>query len=250
MQVTSNLMTTAFRHIILTILTFLELTVYAQKKTSENLKISHLIGDYYIFTTYKPINGNPFPSNGMYCLTDKGVVLFDTPWDTTQFQTLLDSIANRHNNKVVACIATHFHDDRTAGLEYYKSKSVKTYSSKQTFDLCKQHNEKQAEFYFTNDTTFNFGNHSFQTYYAGEGHTKDNIVVWFNDAKILYGGCLVKSTDNNGLGNIADANLNEWSATIKNLMKKYPKPTYLISGHFGWASNEGLHHTLKLLRQK
>jgi metallo-beta-lactamase class B len=248
--VTSNFMTPAFRHIILINLTFLGLTVYAQKQTTKNLKITPLTGDYYIFTTYKSINGNPFPSNGMYCIYDNGVVLFDTPWDTTQFQPLLDSIANRHNKKVVACIATHFHDDRTAGLEYYKSKGIKTYSSKQTFDLCKQNNEKQVEFYFTNDTTFNFGNHSFQTYYAGEGHTKDNIVIWCNDAKILYGGCLVKSTDNNGLGNIADANLNEWSATIKNVMKKYPKPTYVIPGHFGWTSNQGLEHTLKLLRQK
>lgn len=218
--------------------------------TNENLKISHLTGDYYIFTTYEPINGKPFPSNGMYCVTYNGVVLFDTPWDTTQFQPLLDSIANRHNKKVVACIATHFHEDRTAGLEYFKSKGIKTYSSKQTFDLCKQHNEKQAEFYFINDTTFNFVNHSFQTFYAGEGHTKDNIVLWCNDAKILYGGCLVKSTENKGLGNIADANLNEWSATIKNIIKKYPKPTYVIPGHFDWTSNQGLEHTLKLLRQK
>ena len=128
-------MTTAFRHIILINLTFFGLTVYAQKQTTKNLKITHLTSDYYIFTTYKPINGNPFPSNGMYCVTDNGVIMFDTPWDTTQFQPLLDSIANRHNKKVVVCIATHFHDDRTAGLEYYKSKGIKTYSSKQTFDF-------------------------------------------------------------------------------------------------------------------
>lgn len=218
--------------------------------TNENLNISHLTSDYYIFTTYKLINGNPFPSNGMYCVTDNGVVMFDTPWDTTQFQSLLDSIASRHNKKVVACIATHFHDDRTAGLEFLKSKGIKTFSSKQTFDLCKEHNEKQAEYYFTNDTTFTFGNHSFQTYYAGEGHTKDNIVIWCSDAKILYGGCLIKSIESNGLGNVADANLIEWATTIKNVIKKYPKPIYVIPGHFGWANNKGLQHTLKLLKKK
>ncbi len=218
--------------------------------TPENLKITHLTGDYYIFTTYKPINGSPFPSNGMYCVTNSGVIMFDTPWDTTQFQPLLDSITNRHHKKVVVCIATHFHDDRTAGLEYFKSKGIQTYSSKQTFDLCREHHEKQAAFYFTKDTTFIIGNHSFQTYYAGEGHTKDNIVVWCNDAKILYGGCLVKSTENHGLGNIADANLNAWKTTIKNVINKYPKPTYVIPGHFGWTSNKGLQHTLKLLKQQ
>ncbi len=219
-------------------------------RTSGNLKITHLSGDYYIFTTYKSINGNPFPSNGMYCVTENGVVMFDTPWDTTQFQSLLDSIDSRHNKKVIICIATHYHDDRTAGLEFFRKKGIKTYSSKQTYDLCKEHNEKQAEFYFNNDTTFTFGNHSFQTYYPGEGHTKDNIVIWCNDAAILYGGCLVKSTENEGLGNIADANLNEWSKTIKNVIRKYPKPAFVIPGHFGWTSNEGLKHTLKLLKNK
>jgi len=249
-RIGNNFMMTTVGHITLTIFSLLGMTVYSQNQTTDKLKISHLIGDYYIFTSYKPINGNPFPSNGMYCVTNDGVVMFDTPWDTSLFQVLLDSIVYRHDKKVVVCIATHFHDDRTAGLEYFNSKGIKTYSSKQTFDLCKEHNEKQAKYYFTKDTVFTFGNHSFQTYYAGEGHTKDNIVIWCKDAKILYGGCLVKSTDINGLGNIADANLNKWPTTIKKIIKKYPNPTYVIPGHFGWTSNEGLQHTLKLLRQK
>ena len=37
------------------------------------------------------------------------------------------------------------------------------------------------------------GQHAFQTYYGGQGHTPDNIVIWFDKEKILYGGCLVKS---------------------------------------------------------
>lgn len=214
-----------------------------------NLKITPITDDYFVFTSYRPINGKPFPSNGMYCVTDQGVVLLDTPWDSTQFQPLLDSIESRHNKSVVACIATHYHDDRTAGLDFYKSKGIATFSSRQTLALCKKHHEKQAAFYFINDTSFTFGNHSFQTYFPGEGHTKDNIVIWCEDAKILYGGCFVKSTENQGLGNIADANLKEWPTSIKKLMKKFPKPKFVIPGHFGWKRNKGLQHTLKLLRK-
>ncbi len=185
----------------------------------------------------------------MYLVTDKGVVLFDTPWDTTQFQPLLDSISDRHNKKVILAISTHSHDDRTAGLEFLRQNGVKTYSYKLTYDLCKEQNEKQAEFYFVKDTIFNLGNYKFETYYPGEGHTKDNIVIWIDKYKILYGGCLVKSTDNNNLGNIADANIKEWRPTIKKVIKKYPEPKFVIPGHFSWTSNKGLKHTLKLLRQ-
>jgi len=222
--------------------------IFGQAK-SESLRIIHLTGDFYVYTTYRNLNGNMIPSNSMYLVTEKGVIMFDTPWDTTQFQPLLDSIQNRHNKNVMLCIATHYHNDRTAGLDFLRQKGIKTCSSKLTYDLCKEHKEKQAEYYFTKDTTFIIGNHAFQTYYPGEGHTKDNIVIWFDDEKILYGGCLVKSTENNGLGNIADANLSEWTTTIKNVIKRFPKPIYVIPGHFDWSNNQGLEHTLKLLQE-
>ena len=222
----------------------------AQSNTWEHtLTISHLTGGFYIYTTYKPVNGAPFPSNSMYLVTDSGVVLFDTPWDSTQFQPLLDSIEVRHHKKVVLCIATHFHDDRTAGLTFLRQKGIKTYSSKMTYDLCKERNEKQSEYYFTTDTIFTIGGKRFQTYYPGEGHTKDNIIIWFDNERILYGGCLVKSMINKGLGYLADANTTAWSTSIKKILKRFPNPKYIIPGHFGWQNTKALHHTLQLLQE-
>ncbi len=222
----------------------------SSQENTPRLTISHITGDFYIYTTYKLLDGKPFPSNSAYVLTNKGAVMFDTPWDTTQFQPLLDSIQHRHNKNVVLCIATHYHNDRTAGLDFLKQKGIRTFSSKLTLDLCKEHHENQAEYYFTHDTTFTIGDRTFQTYYPGEGHTKDNIVLWFADENILYGGCLIKSTESNDLGNIADANLAEWPATIQNVIRRFTKPKYAIPGHFGWADNNGLEHTLQLLQKK
>ena len=216
--------------------------------TTCNLKISHLTGDFYIYTTYKDLNGSRYPSNSMYLVTHKGVVLFDTPWDSTQFEPLIDSIKVRHNKSVILCLSTHFHDDRTAGLGFLKQLGVKTYTSRQTYDLCKEHNEKQAQYFFLEDTVFSVGNHKFETYYPGEGHTKDNIVIWFDKEKILYGGCLVKSTETESIGNIADANVGEWSQTIKNVIIKYPHPLFVIPGHLGWGDITALQHTLKVLQ--
>jgi glyoxylase-like metal-dependent hydrolase (beta-lactamase superfamily II) len=116
------------------------------------LNISHLAGDYYVYTTYKDLDGYLFPSNSMYLVT-------------------------------------------------------------------------------------------------GEGHSRDNIVIWFPDLKILFGGCLVKSVESQGLGNTADANLREWGPSVRRVMKKYPKAKYVIPGHFGWKSRNGLKHTLKLLKR-
>lgn len=214
-----------------------------------NLKITHLSGDFYVFTTYRTFKGKPMSSNGMYLVTEKGVVMVDTPWDTTQFQPLLDSIKIKHNKNVVLCIATHSHEDRTGGLEYYKQKGIQTFATKQTDLICKERNEKRAEFLILKDTVFTVGQYSFQTYYGGAGHTSDNIVLWFEKNKILYGGCLVKSIEASDLGYLGDADTKQWTTTIKNIKKKFGKPTYVITGHQDWSDKKSLEHTLTLLRQ-
>jgi metallo-beta-lactamase class B len=208
------------------------------------LEISHLTGDFY--TTYNDYKGTPFPANGMYVITNSGAVVIDSPWDTTQFQHLLDSIKARHNTKAVLCIATHFHDDRTGGLEYYKTAGIKTYTTKKTDAVSKQRGMRRAEFLIEKDTVFTVGQYSFQTFYPGPGHAPDNIVIWFEKEKILYGGCLVKSVVDKNLGNLGDANTSEYAKTLANVIQKFKKPRYVIPGHKDWSDVKSLTHTLKM----
>ncbi|MEO6613547.1 MAG: BlaB/IND/MUS family subclass B1 metallo-beta-lactamase [Chitinophagaceae bacterium] len=222
-------------------------TIRAQDTTSK-LKISHLAGDFYVFTTYNYYKGSRIPANGMYVLTDKGVAMFDSPWDTTQFQPLLDSIKGRHHKDVVFCIATHFHEDRTGGLEYYKQQGIQTYTTRQTDELSRARGKKRAEFLIARDTVFTIGQYSFQTFFPGHGHTADNIVIWFAKEKILYGGCLVKSVEDSDLGNLADASITDYAGTIKNVQEKCKRPRYIIPGHNDWKSKRSLKHTLKMAR--
>lgn len=221
-------------------------TVFSQ---THKLEIQHLTGNLYVYTTYKTLEEKPFPSNSMYLLTDSGAVLFDTPWDTTQFQSLIDSIRVKHNKEVILCIVTHSHDDRTAGLDYYRSLGIRTYSSKKIVETCIEKNEPKPESFFLNDTTFIVGEAIFSTYYPGEGHTPDNIVIWFPSDKVLYAGCLVKSTESEGLGNLEDANLADWPQTLNNLLKRYPSPKFIIPGHQGWKDIGSIKHTIKLLKR-
>jgi glyoxylase-like metal-dependent hydrolase (beta-lactamase superfamily II) len=212
------------------------------------LAISPLINNFYIYTTYRLIDGMPFPSNSLYVITNVGAVLIDTPWNENQTEPLLDSIWKRHGKKVILCIVTHSHADRTAGLDILNQKGIPTFSSLQTKQLCAEKSEKQPSLYFTRDTSFQIGQLTLQTFYPGEGHTKDNLVIWFPQQKVLYGGCLVKSCQTGNLGNIADANLQEWPNTIKNLIQKFPEARYIIPGHQDWRSKKALKHTLSLLR--
>lgn len=228
---------------------FLLAMLFAIKATAQPLKITHLTGDYYIFNTWVTLDSGPYPANGMYLVTDKGVALFDSPWDTTQVRPLLDSIQARHHRKVVLCIATHFHEDRTGGLEILSRMGVATYTSLQTLELCRERKKPQPKYYFVNDTTFTLGNYSFSTWHPGAGHSKDNIVLWCDKDKVLYGGCFVKSKETQDIGNIADADLDEWRVSIQKTIDKYHTPSYVIPGHLDWTDNTALLHTRKLVKR-
>ncbi len=237
------------RNIILTITLIFSLNnIFGQTK-EENLKISLLTDDFYVYTTYNTYEGNKIPANGMYLLTDSGAVLFDTPWDTTQFQPLLDSIKLKHDKNVIICFATHWHSDRTEGLEYYKRLGIKTYTTVLTDELSKKNNKKRAEFLMTKDTIFTVGQYSFEIYYPGEGHTADNIIVWFEREGILYGGCLIKGADATDLGYLGDANVLEYETTLKKVQKKCFNPEFIIVSHHDWSNSNSLEHSIKLAEE-
>jgi metallo-beta-lactamase class B len=231
------------------ILTFLPATNFFAQTKTHKLNITHLTENFYIYTTYHSYKSETASANGLYAVTNNGVVLIDSPWDTTQFQPLLDSIQARHHQKVVFCIATHSHEDRSAGLQFYQQQNIKTYTSLQTDSISKATNQKRAQFHFTKDTTFTIGQLSFQTFYPGPGHTADNIVVWFPKQKILYGGCFIKSTEATGLGYIKEANLQAWPTSLKNVQQKFPQPKFIIPGHDNFTNLNAINHTLKLLQQ-
>ena len=236
--------------IIILIITFVfSLSNIFGQTEKAKLKISHLTGEFYIYTTYSTYEGEQVPANGMYLVTNNGIVLFDTPWDTTQFQPLLDSIKLRHNKNIELCIATHWHSDRTEGLEYYKQKGIKTYTTVLTDEFSKKNNKKRAEFLMTKDTAFNVGQFSFEIYYPGQGHTADNIIVWFDKEKILYGGCLIKGADAENLGYLGDANTTAYENTLKNVQKKCPNPKFIIISHSDWNNINSLKHSIKLAKK-
>jgi metallo-beta-lactamase class B len=237
------------RIIIFTIAFIFTLTNIFGQTENAKLKISHLTGDFYVYTTYNTYQQTQVPANGMYLVTSKGVVMFDTPWDTTQFQPLIDSIKLRHNKAVIMCFATHWHSDKTAGLEYYRQLGIKTYTTILTDELSKKNNKKRAEFLMANDTVFNVGQYVFETYYPGQGHTEDNIIIWFKKEKILYGGCLIKGADAEDLGYTDDGNVFEYAATLKGVKKKCRKPAFIIIAHSDWKNINSLKHSLVMAEE-
>ena len=84
----------------------------------------------------------------------------------------------------------------------------------------------------------------FELFYPGAGHARDNIVVWFPQQKVLFGGCFIKSVTATNLVNIADAVLSEWTPAIKRLQKKYKNIRTVVPGH-GTIQGDSLAHDVE-----
>ena len=232
----------------LTLFFFLITTICpAQNEKSLKVKITPLTSDIYVHTSYKMLGGVPFPSNGLIVNTSEGVVLIDTGWGDKPTKEILNWIRKNLKQPVVYCLLTHSHDDRLGGIRTMQKKNIRVLSTRPTATKAIKTGFPSPEGILPADTTFKIGNTRIRTYYPGPGHSHENITVWFPEEKVLFGGCLVKSTQATDLGNVADANLAQWPLAIRRLESMFSDMEYVIPGHQSWNSTHALQHTLDLL---
>ncbi|MCX6216927.1 subclass B1 metallo-beta-lactamase [Spirosoma sp.] len=241
--------------ILLTLLFFLRLIVSLQAQSAQRpeLVVTPLNKQVFVHTTYGMYGGTPFPSNGLIIKTEDGIVLVDTGWDTDtntdNTRELLRWVSNNLHQPVRLCIVTHAHEDRVGGISELRKAGVRVVSTPLTAQKSIKLGFESPEAVLPNDTTFSIGNEPIRCYFPGQGHTPDNIVVWLPNQKILYGGCLVKSVAAFGMGNLTDANLNEWGNSIQNLMIQFKSARIVVPGHQEWTDTQSLAHTLQLLKK-
>lgn len=202
----------------------------------------------YLYKTFGVFEGREYSTNALYLVTKKGVVLFDVPWQKSQYQSLMDTIKKRHSLPVVAVFATHSHADRAGDLSFYNNKGISTYATTKTNELLKKEGKATSNKIIKTGKKYKIGGEEFIVDFLGEGHTVDNVVVWFPKYNVLDGGCLVKSMSATDLGYTGEANVKEWPATMQKLKTKYPASAKVIPGHDQWKGDGHVEHTLQLLK--
>ncbi|MCW7504805.1 subclass B1 metallo-beta-lactamase [Leptospira paudalimensis] len=201
----------------------------------------------WIHKSFGSFQGITYPSNGLVVLTNKGIVVIDTPWTEPQTEELIQSIQTKFQKQIVFVIVTHAHDDRMAGVSSFQKRKIPVYSTQLTAKLAKENGYGMPSPILDIQTRFSLGNGSVEVFYPGPGHSPDNIVVWLPDTHILFGGCLVKALEAEDLGNLKDANVVEWESSVKRVLSRYPDAEVVVPGHGNWGKLDLLRHTIRLL---
>lgn len=200
--------------------------VFAEESLPE-LEIQKIEEGIYLHTSYDKYEGwGLVASNGLVFVDNKNAYIIDTPVSTNDTEALVKWI-KAQGFKTKASISTHFHDDSTAGIAFLNSKSIPTYVSKMTNELLKKKGAEQATHSFDKNPFWLVKN-KIEVFYPGAGHTRDNVVVWIADKKILFGGCFVKPE---GLGNLGDAVVEDWPASAEKLIARYSTAKRVVPGH-------------------
>jgi len=218
--------------------------------TSKTIVIQKLKDHVYQHITY--LNSPTFgrvSCNGMVVFDKGEAVIFDTPIDDSTSAELIGWVRDSLKSKVIAIIPTHFHEDCVGGLAEFHKRGIPSYATNQTIASAKSRNFKVPQNGFDNLKEFQVGSKKVIAEFNGEGHTRDNIIGYFPSEKVMFGGCLIKEI-NAGKGNLEDANVNAWPATVTKLKSKYPDTQVVIPGHGKLGDTALLDFTIKLFEQK
>jgi metallo-beta-lactamase class B len=189
------------------------------------------------------------PSNGVIARFGPDILLIDSAWNDAQTKLILDWIEKELKAKPSVAVITHAHDDRIGGIHEIHSRGIRTVSSRLTAELAKQQGLEVPQQTFDENLTLSLGGREVLVQYPGPGHTRDNIVVWIPDQKILVGGCLIKSAQAKNIGNTKDADLAQWPKTVEKVRQEFQQAKLVVPGHDDPGGMEAITRTLELLNK-
>ncbi|TXH95754.1 MAG: subclass B1 metallo-beta-lactamase [Rheinheimera sp.] len=222
-------------------------TPYPVQQLSPELQVQQLAEGLWLHRSEQKLsNGAVFTANGLLLDTPEGIWLLDTAWGFYPTRDLLHWIDVMLKRPVVKAIATHAHEDRTGGVVALAERGIPLQATAQTAALATKAGiyPLQAVTNLTVGAVYQDG--PIQWFYPGPGHTSDNIVLYLPHYQLLHGGCFVKAPRYPGLGNIADADVKAWPASLKRLKATYPQLKILVPGHGDIADAALLDYSLAL----
>lgn len=211
-------------------------TLYSQtEKLSECLKVTRISESTFIHTC----NHN----NGLIYMYDKEAIIVSTPDSDSETQNLINWVKSKA--KIIGYVIDRWHPDAMEGLDIVHENGIKSYANNRTKIIAKEKELPIPKVGFDDKLELNVGSKKIVCHYLGEAHTTDGIVVWIPEEYILFAGNEIRN--NSGwIGNIADANLSEWSNTAKKIKNLYGNAKVVIPGHGNYGGVELIDYTIGL----
>lgn len=214
---------------------------------SESLRVLQVSPHCYQHISFLATNdfGN-VPCNGMVVVDDGEAIVFDTPTTSEVSTELLSLLKDSLMVDVKMVVPTHFHEDCLGGLQSFHDAGIPSVANIETVKLVEENELGVLPLSsFENHITIPFGKSEIQVYYPGPGHTYDNVVAFYQDDAVLFGGCLIKELGA-GKGYLGDASVDLWSNSVSKIQQNFSNLRIVIPGHGTAGDSSLLNYTIEM----
>lgn len=185
-------------------------------------------------------------SHGLVIRGAEGVLLVDTAWDAADTDEILRLVREEVGTPVAAAVVTHAHADKMGGMAALRLAGVRSFAHAISNQDAPPRGLEPAS-----DTLFADGKRErvvmgTVVFHPGTGHTRDNLVVYYAPARVLFGGCLIRPGDARDLGNTADGDIARWAETVRAVRARFPEARIVVPSHGPPGGPELLDHTIVL----
>ncbi len=213
-----------------------------------SLALRELAPGVWLHTTWRELpHVGPFPANGLLVREGDGLLMVDTAWGEAPTEQLLAWAELELGLPVVGALATHRHDDCYGGAPALGRRGIPTHFHPQDLAQPLAPGEDLTgllEPLYERDRLAWGG---LELFHPGAGHSRGNLTVYLPEQGILFGGCAVRATDAQGLGNTEHATIDSWAVAMQRLQAEYPELRMVVPGHGEPGGPELLAHTAALL---
>jgi peptidoglycan/xylan/chitin deacetylase (PgdA/CDA1 family) len=211
--------------------------------------LTRLSDGLWLHTSTRELEGvGSFPSHGLLVEQPGGGLLIDSAWGPAATASLLEQIERELGHLPRAAIVSDFHDDRAGGTAQLQAAGIEVWSSPGIIarltaasEPAPAHALAQALWSGT------LAGVDVEVWFAGAGHSPENLVVWLPDQRVLFGGCLLRAYESRGLGNVEDADLDAWAPTLRAVRERYADAQVVVPSHGAAGGPELLDHSVALV---
>lgn len=211
---------------------------------AEDVSVRRLAPGVWLHTTLSGEDFGHYPANGLVIEDGEGTLLVDTGWNARHAELLLAWARETLRRPVREAVVTHFHSDRTGGVPALVAQGLAVHGLEATATLAARTGKPVPSGTFRGARALG----PVELFFPGAGHSPDNVVVWHRDSGVLFGGCFVKDSAAKDLGNLGDADVAAWPASLERTRERFPGIRVVVPGHGQPGGLELLTHTQALLR--
>ncbi|WP_026872391.1 MBL fold metallo-hydrolase [Inquilinus limosus] len=193
-------------------------------ETPPPLGFRELADGVWMHTSWKKLEQDWVPTNGLAVIGPEEALLIDTAWTPAQTVALLGRLAEVAPNRPVNLVVTHAHDDRLAGLAAVHARGGWSLARDETVKAAAAQGAGTIQRSWSGEsTTITAAGRTVELFYPGPAHTRDNTVAFLPESAVLFGSCMIRAAERNTLGTIAESDLCRWPQSVEAVIARYGK---------------------------